>query len=279
MTSHTGPSAQMTAALLHEVFHGPDGADRLRERLVAARDAGADLAVLPELPLDPWVPARREPHDDDAEGADGPRRRQMCLAAADAGLAILGGAIVRDPASGRRYNRALVIDASGALVASYDKLHVPNEEGFWEAEHYDGGQEPPRPVGGFALSLGVQICSDLFRPEGCQLLGAQGVEVILAPRATPEASYERWREIIRANAVTTTAYVLSANRPGPEAGVTIGGASLAVDPQGQVLAETTGPMRLIELRREAVREARKEYPGYLSVRSDLYARAWALVGR
>ena len=49
----------MKLALIHEVFSGADGAEHLRQRLREARDAGAEIAALPELPLDPWFPATR----------------------------------------------------------------------------------------------------------------------------------------------------------------------------------------------------------------------------
>jgi len=265
----------MTVALIHEVFHGPGREQRLHERLGQARRRGADLALLPELPLDPWVPASRNPRDGDAEPPDGPRQRLLAAAARAAGIGVHGGAIVHDAASGERRNRALLLDATGRLVATYDKLHLPCEPGFWERDHYGPGDEPPHRVDGFALALGLQICSDLQRPAGTQLLGALGAEAILAPRATPPESYERWRTVIRADAITSASYVVSVNRPAPEGAAPIGGPSIAVAPGGEVLAETTEPLALLRLERAAVAAARRDYPGYLDVRAELYARAWA----
>jgi hypothetical protein len=42
-----------------------------------------------------------------------------------------------------------------------------------------------------------------------------------------------------------------------------------------VLLETTDLLGVVRIDRETVRKARKEYPGYLPVRTDLYSRAWA----
>lgn len=265
----------LSVALVHEVFHGPAGLERLAARLGEARHAGAELALLPELPLDPWIPATRTPRDEDAEPPEGPRHRALAAAAKTAGLGLLGGAIVRELRTGRRFNRALLFDATGRLVASYDKLHVPAEEGYWERDHYAEGDEPPQRIDGFALPLGIQICSDLNRPEGCHLLGAQGAMAILAPRATPPESYERWLLVGRANAITSATYVLSANRPAPEGATAVGGPSFAIGPDGAILAESFEPMRLVRLEQEAVERARQAYPGYLSVRAALYARGWS----
>ncbi len=262
-------------ALVHDVFHDVDGWKRLRETLRNARAGGAELALLPELPLNAWAPTGRTPRDDDAEEPGGPRQRRMSDAARTAGLALLGGAIVRDPATGVRLNRALVFDRTGAVLASYDKCHLPSEEGYWESDHYEPGGEPPQRIDGLGLALGIQICSDVQRPEGSRLLAAQGVELIACPRATPGDSYDRWLLVLRANAITSCAYVLSPNRPRPEPGVEIGGPSLAVAPDGEVLLESTEPFALVRLERDRVSRARREYPGYLSSRVALYARGWS----
>lgn len=265
----------LKVALVHEVFAGPNRAEGLRRRLEQARRAGARLAVLPELPLDRWVPATRQVREEDAEPPEGPRHQALSESAREAGIGLLGGAITRDPDSGRRFNRALLFDARGTLVGTYDKLHVPGEEGFWESDHYDQGDAPPHPIDAFGLPLGLQICSDLQRVQGTQLLGARGAAAVLAPRATPPESYERWRTVIRANAVTAAVYLVSVNRPASEGAASIGGPSLVVHPSGEVLAESTGPLCVVELEQAAVEQARADYPGYLDVRADLYARAWA----
>jgi predicted amidohydrolase len=269
----------LVVALISDVFFSPDGRDRLRQRLHEARSLGADLAVLPELPLDEWAPATDQPRDEDAEPPDGPRQQALAEAAREAAIGVVGGAIVVDPLSGARRSTAFVHDASGRLLSRYAKLHLPEEPGFWETSHYEPGDEAPRAVDGFALTVGIQLCSDINRPEGSHLLGAQGAEAILAPRATEQATWPRWRPVLIANALTSTVYVLSVNRPGPEFGVPIGGPSFAVAPDGDVLLETTEPVAVVRLERDAIARARIGYPGYLPVRARLYADAWTHVAR
>jgi N-carbamoylputrescine amidase len=268
---------RLTVALISEVFWEPDGTQRLRERLAEAAKRGADLAVLPEIPLNPWRPSTKEARDEDAEGMDGERARTQAEAAAEARIGLVGGIIHRDPQTGRRTSRALVFDRSGALVSTYEKLHLPEEPGFWETSHYEPGTEPPHRIDAFGLPVGVQICSDNNRPEGSHLLGAEGAMAVLVPRATEEKTYQRWKVVFRANALTSCAYILSVNRPDPEDGVLIGGPSIAVDPRGEVLVETTDRLALVTLDASVIREARIEYPGYLPVRARLYADAWGRV--
>lgn len=265
---------KLTVALVSEVFWEADGAQRLRQRLADAADRGADLAVLPEIPLNPWRPATKDAHDDDAEPMDGSRATAQQEAAREAGIGLLGGIIHRAD-DGRRTSRALIIDRAGEIRATYEKLHLPEEPGFWETSHYEPGTQAPRRIDAFGLPIGVQICSDNNRPEGTHLLGAQGAMAVVVPRASEERTYQRWKTVFRSNALTGCLYVLSVNRPHPEAGVLIGGPSVAFDPDGQVLVETTDSMAVVTLDAKVVTDARRAYPGYLPIRARLYADAWA----
>lgn len=266
----------MKVALMREVFLGAlDSSGRLpalEEALTTAARQGAQLAVLPELPLNRWCPATPEPDPADAEPPEGARAQAQARAAREAGIALVGGSLVLD---GERRNRALVWDAKGRPVGRYDKVHLPDEPGFHEVDHYRPGVEPPRRLDLAGLAFGLQLCSDANRPVGTQLLAAQGVHAVLVPRATERATWERWRLALRANALMGACYVLTVNRPGPELGVLIGGPNLAVDPQGQVMVEEDEPLTVVDLDLGLVEAARAGYPGYLARPADLYAKGWA----
>ena len=269
---------KLTVALVSEVFWEPDGAVRLKQRLAEAAERGADLAVLPEIPLNPWSPATQDARDDDAEPMDGPRARAQAEAAAEARIGLVGGIIHRAD-DGRRTSRALVFDAQGEVRATYEKLHLPEEPGFWETSHYEPGAAAPGRIDAFGVPIGVQICSDNNRPEGTHLLGAQGVVAALNPRATEERTYQRWKVVWRANALTSCCYVLSVNRPYPEAGILLGGPSVAIDPGGNAILETTDRLSLVTVDAAVVTQARRAYPGYLPVRASVYAEAWGEIAR
>jgi predicted amidohydrolase len=269
---------RLTIAMISEVFWEADGVARLRETLAEAAERGADIAVLPELPLNEWRPATKEAVDRDAEPIDGPRAIAQAEAARDAGIGVVGGIIHRS-SDGRRTSRALVFDRSGDLVGSYEKLHLPEEAGFWETSHYEPGREPPRSIDAFGVPFGVQICSDTMRPEGSQLLVAQGAAAVMIPRATEEATYQRWKLVFRGIALTNTMYVVSVNRPHPEGGALIGGPSVVIGPGGEPEVETTDRLALATLDLGTVRERRRAYPGYLPIRARLWADAWDEVAR
>jgi predicted amidohydrolase len=271
-------SPTLTVALISDVFFGEGAQERLLDRLAAAKEGGAELAVLPEIPVNRWAPATKDLLDDDAEEPGGPLHRMQSDAAGEIGIAVLGGVIERDPellrGAAARRNTALLFDASGTLVGSFSKCHLPEEPGFWETSHYAAGEAMPV-FDALPLRVGVQICSDNNRPVGAHILAAKGAEAILVPRSTEKATWERWRHSFIANAWTTGTYVLSANRPAPEDGVEIGGPSIVVAPNAEVLAESTEPVVVVRLERSAVERARFTYPGYLPERADIYAREWA----
>ena len=270
---------QLTVALIRKVFFNADGPAELCKVLAEARAQGAQLAVLPELPLNAWSPATKTPQENEAEALAGPRHQAMSAAAREAGIALIGGAIIRDPASDRCHNTALAFNPSGELLGSYRKLHLPEEEGFWETSHYDPGDKPPSVIDGLAMRFGIQICSDVNRPEGSLLLGALGAEVIVCPRATEAATFPRWKTVLTANALTSCTYVISVPRPEPEFGVPLGGPSFAVGPGGNVLVESAEAMTLVSIERNVIEQARQRYPGYLPTRAALYAQGWASVAR
>jgi N-carbamoylputrescine amidase len=280
MTTTVPPrtDGRLRVALVSEVYWEPDGPMRLKQRLAEVAERGADLAVLPEIPLNPWSPSTTEPRPEDAEPMDGPRATAMAEAAAEAQIGLVGGIIHLDEA-GRRTSRALVYDRRGEVVATYEKLHVPEEPGFHETSHYEPGSEMPRPIHAFGVSIGVQLCSDANRPEGTHLLGAQGAVAVVVPRSTEERTYQRWKPVFRANALTSGCYVMSVNRPFPENNVLIGGPSVAYDPDGELLVETTETVALVTVDTKVVLDARRGYPGHLPIRARLYADAWDEVAR
>lgn len=269
---------RLRVALVSETFFEPDGHVRLKQTLAEVASRGADLAILPELPLNAWVPATKETSDDDAEPMGGPRTRAQSEAAAEANIGLVGG-IIHRAEEGRRTSRSVVFDRAGNVVGTYEKLHLPEEEGFWETSHYEAGSEPPRRIDAFGVPIGVQICSDVNRPEGTHLLGAQGVMAVINPRATEERTYQRWKTVFRANALTSCCYVLSVNRPHPEGGVLMGGPSVVFDPNGDPMLETTDRAALVTLDADVVARARRRYPGYLPIRARLYADAWDEIAR
>jgi len=265
----------LRVALLREVYTELAAASRLTKQLVQARQQDADIVLLPELPYNHWSPATPDSRPEDAEEYRGWRARMQNEAAKAARVAVLGGVIQR--LGTKRYNTALLSNSEGKTVGAYAKVHLPDEEGFYEVCHYDPGTSPPKVIELYGARIGIQICSDANRPVGSQLLGAQGVQIIFCPRATSAETWHRWRLAYRAMAMMCAAWVVSVGRPGPEHGVPLGGPSLVVDPRGEVALETENTLEVFPVDLRAVTAARLDYPGYLAWPSEVYAKGWTVL--
>lgn len=270
----SSPALRLRVALISDVFLGESAAARLRERLTQAKTLGAQLVVLPELPLLPWVPATRDARDEDAEPPGGPRQQLLASAAAEVGVAVVGGTIVRDPGNGRRENQAIVVDGEGRDRGRYSKLHLPQEPGFWEADHYEPGSGALPLFALHGVPFGIQICSDINRPQGTHVLAARGARLICHPRATEPSTFDSWQLVMRAAARTAATWIVSVSRPEPELETPLGGPSIAIDPTGNVVVQSTETLTFVDVDTARNEDAIGSYPGYLAVRSDLYAQAW-----
>ena len=264
---------ELTIGLISDVFVGDDASKRLTQRLQTVKNMGCKLAVLPEIACNAWSPATKDMLKDDAESIGGPRTSMQASAAKEVGIGLIGAAILHGETA--RYNTCLFWDDSGELIGTYQKHHVPEEVGFWETSHYDHGVEGYKIFPFHGFNIGIQICSDMNRPQGSHILAAQGADVIVGPRSTERATYEKWRPVWIANALTTGCYVASVNRPFEEQGVLIGGSSIAIEPNGTVIAEADDAITMFTVRRSTIEKARVDYPGYLPCRAGLYADAWS----
>ena len=172
-------------------------------------------------------------------------------------------------------NRAFLIDAEGAVTASYDKVHLydvdlPNGERWRESATYTGGacavvaDTPWAPIG-------VTICYDIRFPALFRALAEAGATVITAPACfTQQTGKAHWHVLHRARAIETGSFMISAAQGGHhEDGRDTYGHSLIVDPWGKVLADAGGNapgVILAEIDLSRVADARARIPALLHAR-------------
>jgi len=182
----------------------------------------------------------------------------------------LGSIAVARPDShgeGRWANRSLVIDAEGAIVARYDKIHMfdvelATGESWRESAAYAPGEAvvtTATPAG----RLGLAVCYDVRFPALFEALGQRKCDLIAVPAAfTVPTGKAHWHLLQRARAVEASAYVIAAAQVGEhEDGRRTYGHSLVVDPWGDVVLDMGGeaaglgfaeidPQRIAEIRRQ-----------------------------
>jgi predicted amidohydrolase len=181
-----------------------------------------------------------------------------------------GSTPVRGP-DGRFLNHATLIDATGGIVAEYDKIHLfdvalEGQAPIGESKRFAPGSRATlaqTPWGPFGLS----ICYDLRFPYLYRAYAQAGAVLMFIPSAfTVPTGQAHWEVLLRARAIETGAFVLAAAQAGQHAdGRQTYGHALAVDPWGKVLADLgdAAPMlQLIDLDLGAVSRARAQIPSW-----------------
>jgi predicted amidohydrolase len=166
-------------------------------------------------------------------------------------------------------NRAFLIDAEGAITASYDKLHLydvdlPNGERWRESATYTGGACAVVADTPWA-AIGLAICYDIRFPALYRALAEAGAAVLTAPACfTQQTGEAHWHVLHRARAIETGSFMISAAQGGHhEDGRDTYGHSLIVDPWGKVLADAGGSepgVILAEVDLSRVTDARARIP-------------------
>jgi len=190
-------------------------------------------------------------------------------AAAGAGIWVALGSLAVAREDGRWVNRAFVIDSSGGIAATYDKLHMfdvdlETGESWRESKAYAAGDQVvtvETPLG----RLGLAICYDIRFPALFQELGNRKCDIIAIPAAfTVPTGEAHWHLLQRARAVEASAYVVAAAQVGKHAdGRSTYGHSLVVDPWGDVVLDLGGNeagLGFAEIDPERIRKIRQQLP-------------------
>ncbi len=195
---------------------------------------------------------------------------------------LIGSASVRSGHEGddRAANRSLLVDASGAIVARYDKLHVfdvdlPNGERYRESAAVRPGERAvvaDTPWG----RLGLSICYDVRFSHLYRQLAKAGAAMISVPAAfTAPTGEAHWETLLRARAIETGAFVLAPAQGGPhDDGRRTWGRSTVVGPWGEIIARADHDAPCIvraKLDMEAVAKARAAIPALIHDRDFLPA--------
>jgi predicted amidohydrolase len=218
------PLIRQAAAAGAQLIVTPEGSNLLQ------RDRVKMLKVLTPLERDPFVQGVR-------------------LLARELKVWILiGSALVEqshtpDGVADKAANRAILIDDAGAVVTTYDKLHMfdvdlPNGDRYRESALYTPGGEARLEATPWGL-LGMTICYDMRFPQLYRALAKAGAEVIAVPAAFTRPTGEaHWEVLLRARAIENGVFILAAAQGGlHEDGRGTWGHSMIIDPWGRVLAE------------------------------------------
>ena len=197
-----------------------------------AREAGADLVVLPELAITGYPPEDLllKPHFVEAAlGAVATLASEV-----DGIVALIGG-----PHADRGLlHNGLHVLSGGRVLASYAKVRLPNYGVFDERRYFEPGPGPGLLAVGGAL-IGLTVCEDVWVPGPPTSLAAQaGARLIVNASASP---YQRGKGTARESMVAerarqTRATIALCNTVGGQDELVFDGHSFVVDEAGRTLA-------------------------------------------
>jgi N-carbamoylputrescine amidase len=268
------------------------------EKLIreAARQ-GAQIVCLKELFGVPYFcKAEESERFDLSEPIPGPTTDAMRALARELAVVLIVPLFERQ-APGIYRNSAAVIDADGALLGVYRKMHIPDDPLYYEKYYFTPGDGPVvgEQVGrqGFKVwktryaTIGVLICWDQWYPEAARITSLLGAQVLFYPTAigwhpmekaeSGAAQVDAWRTAQRAHAIANGVYVAAPNRIGHEDepgtdGITFFGRSFIADPFGRYLAEAGEAEEILIARCDpaVIETVRRHWPFLRDRRVDAY---------
>lgn len=209
----------------------------------AARQ-GAHLVVLPELFNYLGCLDSLSEH---AEPPDGPTVTTMRETARRLEILLCAGSYAASDSedSPKVANRSLLIDATGEVISTYDKIHcfdveLPDVE-IRESTVVAAGRSvrvTATPYG----PVGQAICYDLRFPELFRQMTHEGMRIGLLPSAfTDRTGRAHWEILLRARAIENQIFLVAANQAGRIDGrIACHGHTCIIGPWGDVLAMAPG---------------------------------------
>lgn len=201
---------------------------------------GARIVALPQLFNTRWFAHSIDSANFSAsEREDGPTVSLMRETAAKRGVVII--APIFEEENGEYYNTAFVLGVNGEIIGKYRKVHVPQIP-LWEERAYFKPGNLGFPVFDTPFGkIGVQLCWDIFFPEGFRSLALKGAEMVFAPTASAfEHSHKKWERAIAAAAHANGMYIFRVNRVGKEEKQEFYGKSFCVRPDGEFVHRPSG---------------------------------------
>ncbi|EKQ50364.1 carbon-nitrogen family hydrolase [Clostridium sp. Maddingley MBC34-26] len=138
-------------------------------------------------------------------------------------------------------NKYVVISKEGNILAQYIKIH-PFSYGGEDKKYYCGKKICTFTIGEFKIT--PFICYDLRFPEIFQA-ASKAAQIITVAASWPEDREEHWVTLLKARAIENQCYIIGINRVGEGDNLHYGGASIFVNPNGEILNEISSKETLI----------------------------------
>lgn len=183
-----------------------------------------------------------------AEAIPGPSTDELAKLAAELKVVIIAS-LFEKRAQGVYHNTTAILDADGAYLGKYRKMHIPDDPGFYEKFYFTPGDLGYKVFQTEYAKIGVLICWDQWYPEAARITALMGAEILFYPtaigwattqdNATNTEQYNAWQTIQRSHSVANGVHVVSVNRVGQEGELKFWGGSFISNPFGSVLYQAS----------------------------------------
>ena len=205
--------------------------EKILTNIDAARNAGADIVVFPELAITGYPPEDLLLKQGFVE--DNIAALQKVALATEGITAIVGFVDVCQEI----YNAAAILH-NGKIAGIQHKFFLPNYGVFDEDRYFQAGTETQvYTLGG--VTFGVEVCEDAWYSEGPHTMQALlgGAHIVIDINSSPfHAGKWRYRErMLGTRATDNTCAIVYLNAVGGQDELVFDGHSLVVDPSGNVI--------------------------------------------
>ncbi len=206
-----------------------------------AAEEGADVVCLPELVAWRYFPSDRKSHQAPTT-IPGPVTEALSESARKNRVILVGGSIY-EKSGASRYNTCLVFDSKGRTLSKYRKVHIPQDEHYYEQDYFAPGRGYAVAVAPMA-KVGTLICFDQWYPEAARVNRLMGADILCYPTAIGwvkgiepvEGDWKKaWEAVQVGHAIANSVVVCAVNRVGREGGTTFWGGSFVCDQFGKML--------------------------------------------
>ena len=157
--------------------------EKAERRIEEAVAAGARLVCLQELFASVYFCQNlNHAYFGLAESVPGPLTERFGALAKRLGVVLLVP-VYEKRAPGLYFNSCAVIDADGAFLGVYRKMHIPHDPQFEEKFYFAPGDLGFRAWDTAVGRIGVLICWDQWYPEAARLTALHGAEILFYPTA------------------------------------------------------------------------------------------------
>ena len=156
----------------------------------------------------------------------------------------------------RYVNRMVILGPEGIHGRSDKQFVFPGEEVL-----FNSAESPPRIIETSVGCFGCLVCYDLRFPTIARSLSQQGADVLVCSAQWPAARIDHWRALLIARAIENQIFIVGCNGIGKNGLNTLGGGSVIVSPDGDILASagTETASSIVELDWNIQRQCRNRF--------------------